>query len=88
MVIHRVFSASSFFFFYIYLYKIYLIMHGEGSSESKQESGVYKKKIPVPFARVRYRTVNQTRKRIKKFPVRVSSESVSLPGSARIRIKN
>ena len=25
-------------------------MHGEGSSESKQESGVYKKKIPVPFA--------------------------------------
>ena len=25
-------------------------MHGEGSSESKQESGVYEKKIPVPFA--------------------------------------
>ena len=25
-------------------------MHGEGSSDSKQESGVYKQKIPVPFA--------------------------------------
>ena len=48
MVIHRVFSASSFFFFYIYLYKIYLIM--QGKEVRKQESGVYKKKIPVPFA--------------------------------------
>ena len=50
MVIHRVFSASSFFFL-LHL-SLQDLSHNawEGSSESKQESGVYKKKIPVPFA--------------------------------------
>ena len=87
MVIHRVFSASSFFFFYIYLYKIYLIM--QGKEVRKQESGVYKKKIPVPFAPgpVPYSKSNEEKEK-KIFPVHVSSEPVSLPGSARIRIKN
>ena len=87
MVIHRVFSASSFFFFYIYLYKIYLIM--QGKEVRKQESGVYKKKIPVPFAPgpVPYSKSNEEKGK-KFFPVHVSSEPVSLPGSARIRIKN
>ena len=49
MVIHRVFSASSFFSSST---SIFTRSHNawEGSSESKQESGVYKKKIPVPFA--------------------------------------
>ena len=89
MVIHRVFSASSFFFL-LHL-SLQDLSHNawEGSSESKQESGVYKKKIPVPFAPgpVPYSKSNEEKEK-KIFPVHVSSEPVSLPGSAGIRIKN
>ena len=50
---------------------------------------MYKKKIPVPFAPgpVPYSKSNEEKEK-KFFPVHVSSEPVSLPGSARIRIKN
>ena len=75
MVIHRVFSASSFFFFYIYLYKIYLIMHGKEVRKANRSPGCIKRRSRFLLPRVRFRTVNQMRKRKKIFFLSMSLQN-------------